>query len=394
LVNEFKLAKVNRQLVMKLSNEVKQAEQEAFEAKAELDLDKVIELEKNIIPKLLEEIGEIESGIVSVNVQKSDISSVVENWTGIPMEKIQEEDSNKNIKNILELLKDRVKGQDETLEEISKAIRRNSAGLSKEGKPVGSFMLLGPTGTGKTETAKSIAEIVFGDASNMVRFDMSEFMEPHTVSKFIGSPAGYVGHDDGGQLTNAIKRNPYSLILFDEIEKAHPKIFDVLLQVLDDGRLRDGKGQVVDFSNTIIVFTSNIGGSDLANIPNKVVRNKEKMRLLQETYRPEFLNRLDCISVFNKLDMVNLIEILNRNLDNLAEKLWKDRYISIMVSDEFKAHLISSIDIEAFGARPLNRLISSEIEDKITDLILDGELEIGSEIIFEMVDDKIIVEVL
>jgi ATP-dependent Clp protease ATP-binding subunit ClpA len=218
-------------------------------------------------------------------------------------------------------------------------------------------------------------------------------MEPHTVSKFIGSPAGYVGHDDGGQLTNAIKRNPYSLILFDEIEKAHPKIFDILLQVLDDGRLRDGKGQVVDFSNTIIVFTSNIGGSDLANIPNKVVRNKEKMRLLQETYRPEFLNRLDCISVFNKLDMVNLIEILNRNLDNLAEKLWKDRYISIMVSDEFKAHLISSIDIEAFGARPLNRLISSEIEDKVTDLILDGKLEIGSEIIFEMADDKIIVEV-
>jgi len=393
MVSEFQLAKENRQSIMVLKNEIKKAEQEAFEAKAELDLVKVIELEKNIIPKLLKEIKEIESGIVSISVQKGDISSVVENWTGIPMEKIKEEDSNENIKNILNLMKERVKGQDETLEEISKAIRRNSAGLSKEGKPVGSFMLLGPTGTGKTETAKSIAEIVFGDAKNMVRFDMSEFMEPHTVSKFIGSPAGYVGHDDGGQLTNAIKRNPYSLILFDEIEKAHPKIFDVLLQVLDDGRLRDGKGQVVDFSNTIIVFTSNIGGSDLANIPNKVVRDKEKMRLLQETYRPEFLNRLDCISVFNKLDMVNLIEILNRNLDTLAEKLWKDRYINIMVSDEFKAHLISSIDIEAFGARPLNRLISSEIEDKVTDLILDGMLEIGSEIIFEMADDKIIVEV-
>lgn len=390
LIASFEKTKQDRQTIMKLTEEITQIKNEAFEAKAELNVEKAIELEKEVIPKLMEEVKDIEKDIVEVTVGKEDISSVVENWTGIPMEKIEEEDSNKNIKNILELLKSKVKGQDETIEEISKAIRRNSAGLSKEGKPVGSFMLLGPTGTGKTETAKSIAEIVFGDSSNMVRFDMSEFMEPHSVSKFIGSPAGYVGHDDGGQLTNAIKRNPYSLILFDEIEKAHPKIFDVLLQVLDDGRLRDGKGQVIDFSNTIIIFTSNIGGTSLSDIPNKAVRDKEKMRLLQETYRPEFLNRLDCISVFNKLNMVNLIEILNRNLDTFAKKLWKDRYISISVSDEFKANLIANIDIEAFGARPLNRLISSEIEDKITDLILDNEVKVGSEIIFEMDESKAI----
>ena len=394
MVGEFEESKKLRQESMKLNIEINEIKDEIFKAKAELDLDKILELETEILPKLMEELETIENQKKEVYVTKEDVASVVENWTGIPMEKIEEEDSNDNIKNILTLLKDRVKGQDDTLEEIAKAIRRNKAGLSKEGKPVGSFMLLGPTGTGKTETAKSIAEIVFGDSSNMVRFDMSEFMEPHTVSKFIGSPAGYVGHDDGGQLTNAIKRNPYSLILFDEIEKAHPKIFDVLLQVLDDGRLRDGKGQVVDFSNTIIVFTSNIGGSDLANIPNKVVRDKEKMRLLGEVYRPEFLNRLDTISVFNKLSMVNLIEILNKNLDDFSAKLWRDRYITITVSDEFKAYLISSIDIDSFGARPLNRIISSEIEDKITDRILDNSVGIGSEIAFEMDGDKKIIAVL
>jgi len=387
LVQSFNNQKENRQMVMKIKKEISLLEKESFEAKANLDIELVLKIEGESIPALVTDLNILMESEIQVNVQKTDVASIVENWTGIPMEKIEESENKNKLKNIFKLLKEKVKGQDESLEEISKCIRRNSAGLSKEGKPVGSFMLLGPTGTGKTETAKSIADIVFGDKSNMVRFDMSEFMEPHTVSKFIGSPAGYVGHYDGGQLTNAIKRNPHSLILFDEIEKAHPKIFDILLQVLDDGRLRDGKGQVVDFSNTIIIFTSNIGGIDLAKIPNKSVRDKEKMRLLQKTYRPEFLNRLDSISVFNELSQVNLIEIMNNEISKLANKLWRDKFISIEVLDEVKANLISGIDISAFGARPLNRLIASEIEDKITDLILDGELEIGSEIVFSVDED-------
>jgi len=387
-IQKFEESKNVRKEIMQLKNELKELEQLVFNAKSSLDVATAIELETKEIPQKLKMIEEIQSTFEEVTVEPDDIAEVVENWTGIPTQKIKETSSNNNIKNIESILKSKIFGQDKAIEAVSKNIRRSIAGISDSTKPVGSFIFLGPTGTGKTETAKCVADAVFGDKTNMIRFDMSEFQEAHTVSKFIGSPAGYVGHDDGGQLTNAVKRQPYSLLLFDEIEKAHPKVFDVLLQVLSDGRLRDGKGTVVDFTNTIIIFTSNIGGSELAAIPNEKVRNDEKMRLLQKTYRPEFLNRLDDIIVFEQLDTIGLINILNLEIEKLQEKLWDDKFISILVSDEFKIKLISSIDIPEFGARPLKRLVYSEIEDKLTDLILDDILKPGDEIVFSITENN------
>jgi len=289
------------------------------------------------------------------------------------------------IENIEELLTKQVMGQMEACKAIAKTIRRNKAGLSPSNKPIGSFMFLGPTGVGKTETAKAISDIVFGDKDSLIRFDMSEYQQEHTVSKLIGSPAGYVGHDDGGQLTNAIKRKPYAVILFDELEKAHPKVFDVLLQVLDDGRLTDGKGVTVDFKNTIIIFTSNIGGEALAAIPNQEVKKQEALRKLQEAkLRPEFINRLDEILVFNPLDIQSLAEIMNYRIKVLADKLWTERYIELVVSNEAKGAMLGTIDIGKFGARPINRLIAKEIEDRLTDLILGDEVTSGSEVIIDL----------
>jgi len=386
--NDFKAEKDRRQMLISMMSDKVKIEDELFRAKAEINMDKIIDLESNVLPDIEKNITELSETFSESIVQEFDIAEVLFNWTGIPVDKIQESDSTEKIINIKEHLQLKVQGQDEALDAVSNVIRRNKAGLSKDDKPIGTFMFLGPTGVGKTETAKALSETVFGSVNSMIRFDMSEFMESHTVSKLIGSPAGYVGHDDGGVLTNAVKNNPYSIILFDEIEKAHPKIFDILLQVLDDGILRDGKGQVIDFKNTIIILTSNIGGMDLAKIPNIEVKKQEAIRVLQKTYRPEFINRLDEIVVFNPLEMEALAKIINHRLDVLTKELWETRYINLVVTNEFKANIIANIDIAEFGARPINRLISSRIETPITDYILSNSINSGDDIVFDLVDGE------
>lgn len=385
LTEAFLAEKEKRKNYITIKHEIAVQEDRLKEELAESNIDAAFELETIILPEMRSELESIGSTFEKSLVKTDDISIVLFNWTGIPVDKIQEADDNSKVKNIEELLKKQVMGQDMACEAVARTIRRNKAGLSPSNKPIGSFMFLGPTGVGKTETAKAISEIVFGDKDALIRFDMSEFQQEHTVSKLIGSPAGYVGHDDGGQLTNAIKRKPYAVILFDELEKAHPKVFDVLLQVLDDGRLTDGKGVTVDFKNTVIVFTSNIGGEELAAIPNMEVKKQEAIRKLGEAkLRPEFINRLDEILVFNPLDIMALAEIMNYRIKVLADKLWAERYIDLIVSDEAKGAMLGTIDIGKFGARPINRLIAKEIEDRLTDLILSDDVTSGSEVIIDL----------
>jgi len=384
MMNHFLEEKEKRKEYIAIKHEIKERNDELNDCLAESKIEEAFELRVNIIPALEARLEEIGNTFEKSTVKPDDITTVLFNWTGIPTDKIQEDEDHSKVKDIAELLKTQVMGQDESLDAVSRVIRRNKAGLSDAGKPIGSFMFLGPTGVGKTETSKAVADIVFGSSKDMVRFDMSEFQQEHTVSKLIGSPAGYVGHDDGGQLTNAIKRKPYSVILFDEIEKAHPKVFDVLLQVLDDGRLTDGKGITVDFKNTIIIMTSNIGGKELAEIPNAAVRKQEAKRKLLETYRPEFLNRMDEILVFNPLNVESLVNIMNYRIEKLSDKLWEDRYIDVKVSPEAKGNMLDTIDIGVDGARPINRLIASEIEDRITDLILEDNVRSGSEIVIDL----------
>lgn len=385
LTEAFTAEKEKRKNYIEIKQEISLQEDKLKEELAESNIHTAFELETVILPELRKELKIIGSTFEKSLVKTDDISMILFNWTGIPVDKIQENDDNSKVKNIEELLTKQVMGQMEACKAIAKTIRRNKAGLSPSNKPIGSFMFLGPTGVGKTETAKAISDIVFGDKDSLIRFDMSEYQQEHTVSKLIGSPAGYVGHDDGGQLTNAIKRKPYAVILFDELEKAHPKVFDVLLQVLDDGRLTDGKGVTVDFKNTIIIFTSNIGGEALAAIPNQEVKKQEALRKLQEAkLRPEFINRLDEILVFNPLDIQSLAEIMNYRIKVLADKLWTERYIELVVSNEAKGAMLGTIDIGKFGARPINRLIAKEIEDRLTDLILGDEVTSGSEVIIDL----------
>jgi ATP-dependent Clp protease ATP-binding subunit ClpB len=389
LTENFMSEKELRKTYIDIKRQIAEQENQLKEELAESNIKAAFEIETKILPELRNDLEEIGSTFEKSTVRVDDIANVLFNWTGVPVDKIQEEEDKSKIKNIEKLLVGKVKGQEQATSAVSRTIRRNKAGLSPSNKPIGSFMFLGPTGVGKTETAKAISEIVFGDKDAMVRFDMSEFQQEHTVSKLIGSPAGYVGHDDGGQLTNAIKRKPYSVILFDELEKAHPKVFDVLLQVLDDGRLTDGKGITVDFKNTIIIFTSNIGGTELAAIPNEEVKKQEALRRLQESkMRPEFINRFDDIIVFNQLDIRALAEIMQSRIQELSDKLWNDRYIDLVVSDEAKSKMLSTIDIGKFGARPINRIIAKEIEDRLTDLILGDEVKAGSEVIIDIDNNR------
>jgi len=383
-----------RKNALKLMEALSNAKTELKSKLMQREIDEAIELQKMVIPELENQVNELMQHFEDITVTEIDVMEVIEKWTGIPVSEMSQ-DEKETIKNLDNLLSERIQGQDEAIQAVARVIKRSRAGLTDPKKPVGSFMFLGPTGVGKTETVKAVAEHLFGDEGSIVRLDMSEYQEAHTVSKLIGSPSGYVGHEDGGNLTNAIKNKPYSIILFDEIEKAHPKVFDVLLQVLDDGRLTDGKGMTVDFKNTVIVFTSNIGGIDLAKIPNSVVRKKEALYKLSEVYRPEFLNRIDDIVVFNPLDMEAVAQILKNRVDALAEKLWEDRFLELIVSDAALGHILGSVDIETFGARPINRKVATDIEDKVTDLILNEEVGYGSRIIidFDRENKKYIVHV-
>ncbi len=366
-------------------NQIDNLKSEADIAERHGDLDRVAEIRYGQIPnaekeleKLEEKLSEMQKKgtLLKEKVTEEDVAEIVSRWTGIPVTKLLESEQ-KKLASLEDLLAKRVIGQSEALKSTANAVRRSRAGISEEGKPIGSFLFLGPTGVGKTETAKALAEFIFNDENAMVRFDMSEYMEQHSVAKLIGSPPGYVGYEEGGQLTEAIRRRPYSVILFDEIEKAHPDVFNILLQILDDGRLTDAKGRNVNFKNTIIIMTSNIGSDIIleASKQNKKISEiKDKVfSLLQSNFKPEFLNRIDEIIVFNALSEEDIEKIVDIQIKNVEERL-KDKKIKIEITEKAKKLLAKEGFDPAFGARPLKRIIQQKILDPLALLIIDGKI--------------------
>lgn len=332
-------------------------------------------------------------------VTEEEVADIVSSWTGIPVKRLTEGESEKLL-NMENILHSRVIGQDEAVKAIAKAIRRGRVGLKDPKRPVGSFIFLGPTGVGKTELSKALAEALFGNENEMIRIDMSEYMEKFAVSRMVGSPPGYVGYDEGGQLTEQVRRKPYSVLLFDEIEKAHPDVFNILLQILEDGRLTDSQGRVVDFRNTVIIMTSNVGGRMITE-PKRLgfaagddtAKNYEDMKNnvmgeLKRTFRPEFLNRVDDIIVFHPLSEENIKSIVGVMLNALAKRLSQNS-ITLEVSDEAKSFLAKKGFDPVFGARPLRRSIQSMIEDRMAEEILEGRVKAGDTVYVDVAEDKL-----
>ena len=342
------------------------------------------ELQYSVIPELehkiqaAEEASKNRKNSFSEVVTEGEIANVVSKWTGIPVDKMLAGEKEKLI-HMEEFLGKRVIGQKEAIAAVANAVRRSRAGISDSRQPIGSFLFLGPTGVGKTELSKALAEFLFNDESAMLRIDMSEYMEKHSVSRLIGSPPGYVGYEEGGALTEAVRRRPYQVILFDEVEKAHPDIFNVLLQVLDDGRLTDGQGRTVDFKNTIIIMTSNLGSEILSNATGaddpKKVREKV-MDIVKASFRPEFINRIDEITIFHKLDKTNIRDIAKLQIENIEKRL-SDRKIKLNVNDAAFVWIVNNGYDAIYGARPLKRLLKTQIENKLALKILNGDIGEG-----------------
>ena len=365
----------------------KEFQQQNFQAVASLRQE-ILTLDEN----LEKERGEWKKTLSTMdnNVTAEDIANVVAEWTGIPVNKIQETEQDK-LTHMEDNLHKRVIGQDDAIIAVSNAIRRNRAGLKEKDKPIGSFILLGPTGVGKTELAKALAEFLLDDENRLIRLDMSEYMEKHSVSKIIGSPPGYVGYDEGGQLTEKVRRHPYSVILLDELEKAHPDVFNILLQLLDDGRLTDAHGRVTSFKNAIIIGTSNIGSKSISD-PSKgigfgttgVSKQYEVIKSMvineaRKLFKPEFLNRLDDLIVFHALTRENIRAIADLMIQNLNKRL-HDKNLSINIDSRAIDKLAEDGYSEIYGARPLKRLIENEIENPISMQILTGEFKLGDQI--------------
>ncbi len=387
--------------VGKIKKDIEQLYKESQECEKAGQLDKVAEIVYGKIPQLKKMLKAKEKGLERIpekerflkeEVKAEDIARVVSNWTGIPVTRMLEEES-KKLARIEKELSKRVIGQEKAINAISRAIKRARAGISEEERPIGSFMFLGPTGVGKTELARALAEFMFSNEKAMVRVDMSEYMEKHSVARLIGSPPGYVGYETGGQLTEAIKHRPYSLVLFDEIEKAHPEVFNILLQILDNGRLTDGKGRMVNFKNTIIIMTSNLGGEYIhemaslgfaVNKKNKLEQQKEELKekiheSLTERFRPEFLNRIDEIIIFDSLSNHDIEKIVDLQVEKINRRL-TDKKIFIQLTQEAKKYLSQKGFSPDYGARPLKRLIEKEILDRLADEIIIGEIKEGKKI--------------
>ncbi len=374
---------------------IEKAEREADLAKAaELKYGKLIELEKQL-SNLEENKDNNEKKILKEEITEDDIAEVISKWTKIPVTKLMESEKQKLLK-MEDFLHNRVVGQEEAVDVISDSIRRARAGLNDPRRPVGSFIFLGPTGVGKTELAKSLAEFLFNDEDALIRIDMSEYMEKFAVSRLIGAPPGYVGYEEGGQLTEAVRRKPYSVILFDEIEKAHPDVFNIMLQLLDDGRLTDSKGKTVDFKNAVVIMTSNLGSQlileDLLNENNEKSKERvhdEVMELLRSSFRPEFLNRIDEIVFFEGLSQKQLEKIVDIQLLHL-DKLLKEQELEFEITPEAKAFLAKEGYDPAFGARPLKRVIRQLIENPLAKLILEGKFQGAKTIRIDLKDEKIV----
>ena len=369
-----------------LKEAIDRVRHEIEEAERKYDLEKLSALKYGKLPELEEKLKreqEKEKGegkLIKEEVSEEEIAAVVSKWTGIPVTKLAETEREKLL-HLDEILKERVIGQDEATQAVSDAVLRARAGLKAENRPIGSFIFLGPTGVGKTETAKALTEALFDDERNMVRIDMSEYMEKHSVSRLVGSPPGYVGYDEGGQLTEAVRRKPYSVILFDEIEKAHRDVFNILLQVLDDGRLTDNQGRTVDFKNTVIIMTSNIGSQDLIEgvTEDGAISEEAKdavNREMKEHFRPEFLNRVDEIVLFKPLLKDEIVRIIDTDLAEIEGRL-EDRDIHIAATDEAKEKILSEAYNVLYGARPVKRYIQNHIETKLSRALIAGDIMDG-----------------
>ena len=381
---------VEKQSIEKLQNlreEIEQTNAEIERAQSNYDLGKAAELQYGKLPSLKKQLEEEEakaadatknSSLLRDNVSEEEICKIVARWTGIPVSKIMESEREKLL-GLEEILHKRVIGQDEAVLKVSEAILRSRAGIKDPKRPIGSFLFLGPTGVGKTELAKALAEALFDDEKSMIRIDMSEYMEKYSVSRLIGAPPGYVGYDEGGQLTEAVRRKPYAVILFDEVEKAHPDVFNVLLQVLDDGRITDSQGRTVDFKNTVIILTSNLGSGAILDGINASGEINEEARqtvseLLKRSFRPEFLNRLDEIVFYKPLTKENINGIVDLLIADLNKRL-KDKQVTVKVSNNAKQFIIDSAYDPTYGARPLKRFIQSKIETLLARAIIGGNID-------------------
>ena len=392
LRNDWEEEKRINNLISDKKKEIDDANRKLDTALNNYDLDAAAKLQHGIIPKLESELKELQkenkSDILSDTVDDEDIARIISKWTSIPISKLVGSEKDKLL-NLEANMKKRVMGQDKAIKLVSEAIIRARAGIKDPNRPIGSFIFLGPTGVGKTEVARTLAYELFDDERHMIRIDMSEYMEPHSVARLIGSPPGYVGYDDGGQLTEAVRRNPYSIVLFDEIEKAHRDVFNILLQILDDGRITDGQGRTVDFKNTIIIMTSNLGSEyileDLSNSEDMV------MTELRNTFKPEFINRIDEIIIFNSLSYDVIYNILDKIIKDIEVRL-KDKRISIVITDKAKKYIIdNSYDVK-FGARPIKRFVQRNIETLIANEIIKNNTKYNSTITIDVDNDKFVLK--
>ena len=379
-------------LINKKKEEIENARRELEYAEARYDLDTVARLQHGTIPKLEKELADLKSedknAILSDVVDDESIARIVSKWTNIPVSKLASSEKDKLL-HLEDNLKRRVKGQDEALHLVSEAIIRARAGIKDPNRPIGSFIFLGPTGVGKTEVAKALAYELFDDERHMVRIDMSEYMEAHSVSRLVGAPPGYVGYDEGGQLTEAVRRNPYSIILFDEIEKAHKDVFNILLQILDDGRITDSQGRTVDFKNTIIIMTSNLGSEYI--LDNKENKNELVMGELRKTFKPEFINRIDEVIVFNSLSKSVVYDILDKIVKETEARL-SDKKIRLILTDKAKDYIIDNSYDENYGARPIKRYVSRNLESMLAKAIILDEIKYDSEVIIDVKDNELIIK--
>ena len=382
---------VNNQ-INKKKEEIEKANRDLEYAEAKYDLETAARLRHGVIPALEKELENLKTNnknsILSDVVDDESIAKIISKWTNIPISKLVGTEREKLL-HLEENLKKRVKGQDNALHLVSEAIIRARAGIKDPNRPIGSFIFLGPTGVGKTEVAKSLAYELFDDERHMIRIDMSEYMEPHSVARLIGSPPGYVGYDDGGQLTEAVRRNPYSIVLFDEIEKAHKDVFNILLQILDDGRITDSQGRTVDFKNTIIIMTSNLGSDYI--LDNEENSHEMVMNELRHTFKPEFINRIDEIIIFNSLSKDVVYEILDKIVHEIEHRL-DDKKLKLVLTDKAKKYIVDNAYDEKYGARPIRRYVSRNIETLLAKAIIEEKVKFNSTVTIDFQDDKFIIK--
>ena len=389
LNNKWDMEKKQNALISKKKEELDRAQFELERAENNYDLETSAKLRHGVIPALQKELDTLQkenvSDILSDTVDEESVAQIISRWTNIPVSKLVGSEKDKLL-NLESNMKKRVMGQDKALHLVSDAIKRARAGIKDPNRPIGSFIFLGPTGVGKTEVARTLTYELFDNEKHMIRIDMSEYMESHSVARLIGSPPGYVGYDDGGQLTEAVRRNPYSIVLFDEIEKAHKDVFNILLQILDDGRITDSQGRTVDFKNTIIIMTSNLGSEYI--LENNSNSDEMVMQELKHTFRPEFLNRIDEIIIFNSLSKDVVYTILDKLIHDIELRL-QDKRIKINLTDNARKYIIDNSYNEIYGARPIKRYVSRNVETMIANMIIEDKIMYNSTITIDVENDKL-----